>query len=122
MTREDLNREFDNRKVLYYDGGLCLFQADDAIALVQRAAEATIPILGIDALDLRPGRTTSSIENIADFSDAVAAGDGCWLEAEAFTSKPPLVGRPSRKAARSCPSGAAAELSRGPRVQFELNI
>ena len=84
MTREDLNREFDNRKVLYYDGGLCLFQADDAIALVQRAAEATIPILGIDALDLRPGRTTSSIENIADFSDAVAAGDGCWLEAEAF--------------------------------------
>ena len=83
MVREDLEREFANR-IVPYEGGLCLFAVDDALALVHRAAAVSIPILGIDGIDLRPGRTTSPLEHIADYSDAVAAGDGCWLEAEAF--------------------------------------
>jgi len=83
MVKEDLEREFADRKVPY-DGAICLFEADDAIALVHRAAAARIPILGIDGFDLRPGHTTAPLDQIADFSSAVSAGDGCWLEAESF--------------------------------------
>ena len=83
MKAEDLTREFANRYVSY-SGGLLLLSAADAVALVERAANEGLPVLGIDGISVSQGRTDSLVENIADFSSAVSAGKGCWEEAKAF--------------------------------------
>lgn len=83
MKPIDLQREFISRAVLY-TGELMLLAANDALALVGRAAQLGVPILGVDALFLSRRGTESPIEHTADFSVAVSAGDGCWEQADAF--------------------------------------
>jgi hypothetical protein len=86
MDAEDLEQEFKSR-ALQYGGGLLLLNADDAIALIRRAADAGIPILGVDGMLMNESRTDSAIENIADYSPAVASGDGCWSQAADFIER-----------------------------------
>jgi hypothetical protein len=83
MKTEDLAREFANRCVPH-SGGLLLLAADDALAFVERAASENLPVLGIDGFSLAQDQTESLIENIADFSAAVLAGNGCWQDAATF--------------------------------------
>ena len=83
MTPEELEAEFVGRCVPY-SGNLLLLCADDAMALVRRAASVRVPILGVDGLFVSARSTTSPLEHIADFSSAVAKGDGCWGDAESF--------------------------------------
>jgi hypothetical protein len=58
--------------------------AADALLLVERAAEKDVPILGVDGISIVDDKVESLIENIADFSSAVATGCGCWRDATEF--------------------------------------
>ena len=83
VKAERLREEFAPRGVPH-PGGLLLLRAPDAIDLVNRAAEEGVPILGVDGFVVTPTSTESPVEHIADYSDAVALGHGCWQEAESF--------------------------------------
>ncbi|MFL5606608.1 MAG: hypothetical protein ACJ8AD_09200 [Gemmatimonadaceae bacterium] len=83
MKAEMLETEFRVRSVPS-SGNLLLLTPTDAIALVRRAADEGVPILGIHGFFMTPESTESPLEHIADFSKAVANGHGCWQEAEAF--------------------------------------
>lgn len=62
--------------------GLLLGPAD-ALALVGRAAEEGVPIVGVNGVRADRDRTPSPPGHLADFSAAVAEGHGCWAEADA---------------------------------------
>jgi hypothetical protein len=79
-----LENEFASRRVAYEPGGILLLRAADALALVRRAAEEGLPILGVDGLWLRPTGVQPDLTYVADYSSAVRAGDGCWDAAAAF--------------------------------------
>ena len=83
MKAERLEREFADRGVPDR-GGLLLLRPEDALALVDRAAEEGVPILGVDGRLLSETSTASPLEHLADFTSRVAEGHGCWQEAEAF--------------------------------------
>jgi hypothetical protein len=83
VNADDLKREFAQRAVPC-SGGLLLLWADDAIALVRRAASVGAPVLGVDGMFVSARGTESPIEHIADYAAAVAQGDGCWSGAESF--------------------------------------
>lgn len=83
MKAEHLEKEFASRSVPHR-AGLLLFQPDDAIDLVRTAADEGVPILGLDGFRVTKSTTESPLEHLADYSDRVAAGHGCWQEAEAF--------------------------------------
>jgi len=83
MKAERLEREFADRAVPGH-GGLLLLRPEDALALVSRAAEEGVPILGVDGFLLTESSTESPLEHLADFSSRVADGHGCWQEADAF--------------------------------------
>ena len=86
MNATELEHEFAPRAVPY-SGGLQLLGPDDALALVRRAAEEGVPVLGVDGMLLSERSTESPIEHIADFSAAVARGDGCWGPAASFIAE-----------------------------------
>ena len=83
VKAERLRGEFAPRGVLH-SRGLLLLRVPDAIDLVNRAAEEGVPIIGVDGFVVTPASTQSPIEHIADYSDAVAQGHGCWQDAESF--------------------------------------
>ena len=83
MKAKRLVREFADRGVPFGSGALVLRQTD-ALALVNRAAEEGVPIVGIDGMRVTETSAESPVEHLADFSAAVAKGHGCWEEAEAF--------------------------------------
>ena len=83
MKAERLEAEFAPRGVPHA-GGLLLLRPDDAIALVNLAADEGVPVLGVDGLHVSEGATMSPVEHVADFSSAVAQGHGCWEDAESF--------------------------------------
>jgi hypothetical protein len=83
VKSEHLGKEFASRRVPYR-GGLLLLALADAIYLVRRAAEADVPILGVDGLRVTEAATESPLEHLIDFSRRVAEGHDCWEEAEAF--------------------------------------
>ena len=77
-----LEQEFKVRSIENADGPPRL-RPEDAIELVNRAADEGVPIRGIDGFE--PGRDRAgSREHFADFSPAVDQGHGCWEDAEAF--------------------------------------
>jgi len=82
MPAEALHREFAALAVPS-SGGRLLLRPADAARLIDRAAEAGIPIVRIDGFSPGPGEPRSA-EDGADFSAEVAEGHGCWSEAEAF--------------------------------------
>ena len=81
MEAESLYREFSNRAVPSSGGGL-LLRPEDALQLVNRAAEAGVPILRVDGVHLTPDGARP--EEAADFSADAGQGHGCWTDAEAF--------------------------------------
>jgi hypothetical protein len=83
MKAERLEGEFAPRAVPH-TGGLLLLRPQDALALVSRAAEEGVPILGVDGLRVHDTGTESPLERLADYASRVADGHGCWKEAEAF--------------------------------------
>jgi hypothetical protein len=66
---------------------LLLLRAHDAIALVSRAAEEGVPILGVDGFLLSEQGVQPSMEHSVDYSPSVSAGHGCWQAAETFIRK-----------------------------------
>jgi hypothetical protein len=86
MNADDLEYEFASCAVPN-GGGLLLLAVDDAVALVRRAADSGIPIFGVDGMFVSARGTESPIKHIADYSAAVAAGDGSWGWAEAFINE-----------------------------------
>jgi hypothetical protein len=86
MVKADLlEAEFDGRRVRY-QGSLLLLEGSDAIALIRRAAEEGVPILGVNCLILSDDGTREPIDQIADYSAAVGQGHGCWEAAEAHVA------------------------------------
>jgi hypothetical protein len=83
MSAEELEREFAGRAVPYR-GGLMLLQADDALALVRRAEEGHVPILGVDGIIVSPQGTTAPLEHIADYPNSDA---GNWSAARRFVEQ-----------------------------------
>jgi hypothetical protein len=82
MKAELLEKEFAERRVP--DGEGLVLRPPDALALVDRAAEEGVPILSVDGMYVSPPAAESPLENLADFSSAVAEGHGCWEAADAF--------------------------------------
>ena len=83
MKAEMLEREFRPRSVAPSQP-LLLLAEGDALALIDRAAEEGVPILGLDGFRVTDQRAEADLDHVADYSTAVAAGHGCWEEAEAF--------------------------------------
>jgi hypothetical protein len=77
-----LEGEFSGKRVPY-QGGLLLLEGPDAIALVRRATEEGVPILGVNCLILSDNGTREPSDQIADYSPSVREGHGCWEAAEA---------------------------------------
>ena len=82
MKADVLESEFASRGVGL--GGTLLLASTDALALVDRAAEEGVAILGVDGHVAAHGQEESPPGELADFSGAVAEGHGCWAEAAAF--------------------------------------
>ena len=80
MKADLLNAEFAPRGVPGHDD-LLLLRPPDALALVSRAAEEGVPILGVEGLPPAGTRSTAP-RRLADFSAQVAEGRGCWAAAE----------------------------------------
>ena len=83
MKAEMLEREFGPRSAAPSESRLLLAGAD-ALALVDRAAEEGVPIVGIDGFRMAGELVEADRDEVADFAAAVAEGHGCWEEAEAF--------------------------------------
>ena len=81
MKAELLREEFAPRSLSREPNHLVL-RRSDAVDLVSRAAEEGVPIVRVDRADLPPDRDEASLNEIADFSAAVAEGHGCWDVAE----------------------------------------
>lgn len=84
MKARSLETEFRPRAVKYSGGSLLLLKPADAIDLINRAADEGVPILGVDGFLLNERGTQSPLEHLADYSDAVGEGHGCWQNAEQF--------------------------------------
>ena len=85
MKAEMLEAEFSGRRVPYH-GHLLRLKGSDAIALIERAAEEGVPVLGVNCLILSDDGTREPIDQIADYSAAVREGHGCWEPAEAHVA------------------------------------
>lgn len=83
MKAQRLEREFAPKN-LRPGFALLLLRADDALALVDRAAEEGVPILALDGFLVTGDEVQPSLENSADFSRFVAEGHGGWQQAAAF--------------------------------------
>ena len=83
MKAEMLEREFRPRSAAPSERLLLLPEAD-ARALVDRAAEEGVPIVGIAGFRMAGELVEADRDEVADFSAAVAEGHGCWEGAEAF--------------------------------------
>ena len=82
MKADLLEQEFRPRAVDERARPLRL-RPDDAIELVNRAADEGVPIVRVAGLaDVAPA--DSSSEHHADFSPAVSQGHGCWEAADDF--------------------------------------
>jgi hypothetical protein len=79
MEADRIRKEFADR-VVPLDGHPLVLRSDDALQLINRAAERGVPVVVVDGLE--PGG--SPRHETADFSAAVGEGHGCWIEAEAF--------------------------------------
>jgi hypothetical protein len=85
MGKDDVEAEFQTRVV--WKGGICLLAAGDALDMIERAHEESVPILGIDGFEVVGGSIRPSLNYLADFSSGVQRGDGCWLDAKNFVEE-----------------------------------
>jgi hypothetical protein len=86
MGVESLYREIAERAVRGA-GGRALLRPADAIQMINRAAEAGVPIVQVGGLPLGSGEPRRSALAMVDFSASVADGHGCWTQAEAFIQR-----------------------------------
>lgn len=91
MKADLLTQEFASDAVPNADGRL-LLDPSDTLALISRATEEGVPILGVRGVRVggdsaapvpAPGSERGS-EPAADYASGVAGGHGCWDDAEAF--------------------------------------
>jgi hypothetical protein len=85
MNKADqIEREFTSRGILR--GGLLLLQPSDAIDMVHRCSEESVPVLGIDAFRIAATTTEPVIEDSIDFSSETRAvrSINAWQEAAQF--------------------------------------
>ncbi|MGH7649698.1 MAG: hypothetical protein ACREND_16405 [Gemmatimonadaceae bacterium] len=80
MRADQIEAEFAALRVAYA-GGLLLLEAPNAVALIRRAAEERVAVLGVNCLLLTEHETREPIDQIADYSSAVRNGHGCWEDA-----------------------------------------
>ena len=92
MKAKMLESEFRARSMPSSGNNLLLLEPSDAIALVRRAADEGVPILGIDGFLVTSASTKSPVEHLADFSKAIAKGHGCWQQAEDFIRERTTIG------------------------------
>ena len=83
MKATALEQEFSALAEQQDDGSLLLDHAT-ALRLISRASEEGVPILGVDGFSRSDTSVNSLDEHMLDCSAEVAAGHGCWSEAEAF--------------------------------------
>jgi hypothetical protein len=81
MKADLLEAEFASRGVPD-SGGPLLLRATEALAFVSRASDEGVPVLGVDGFTARG--TEALPGDIADYSDDVAQGHGCWQAADLF--------------------------------------
>lgn len=83
MKADMLEEEFRPRTV-DERARLLLLRPDDAIDLVNRAADEGVPIVRVQGLaDVAP-QSERELADGADFSPAVGQGHGCWEAADRF--------------------------------------
>ena len=73
-----LEEEFSHRGVMR--GGILILSADGALAMVERARELGVPVLGVDEFWITESTTQPDLEHSLD----LGAGKGRWDEAAAF--------------------------------------
>jgi hypothetical protein len=91
MKAELLTQEFASDAVPNADGRL-LLDPGDTLALISRATEEGVPILGVRGVRVAADRAGpaagsaagSAAEHAADYAAGVAGGHGCWVDADAF--------------------------------------
>jgi hypothetical protein len=74
-------REFINRGTLR--GGVLLLEPSDALAMIERAEQLGVPVLGIDGFRMTETTTQPDMEHSIDLS---STGHGAWHEAGEFIS------------------------------------
>jgi hypothetical protein len=80
----ELEREFQSRGVVR--GGLTLLRPRDALALVSKAREASLGVLGVDGFFISANATQPSLEDSIDLSNA-SASQSSWDAAEEFLKR-----------------------------------
>jgi len=84
VKADRLRREFAPERVPS-DGDLLLLEPAVALDLIDRASEEGVPVVRVNGFDRGAARADAPGEqHVADFSQAVAQGHGCWADAEAF--------------------------------------
>lgn len=83
MKADLLAQEFASEALPNAEGCL-LLDAGDTLALIGRATEEGVPILGVRGVRLTGGRAAPAGGPAADYGAGVAEGHGCWDAAEAF--------------------------------------
>jgi hypothetical protein len=86
MKADLLRREFASSAVPSADGRL-LLDPDATLALIDRATEEGVPIVGLRGVAARagtPAGATAAAADTADYALDVAEGHGCWADADAF--------------------------------------
>lgn len=81
---DQIEKEFHERAI--QRGGMCLYNAQDAIAVIRRCKELNMVIIGMDAYMI----TDLTIQPFFDYSinyTSVGFQTGNWEEAEAFISR-----------------------------------
>lgn len=68
-------------------GGILMFQAADAIALIREAHHRRIRVLGIDTFRLADGATEPMLQHMLDLSAGGQFSDAHWQAAETFVQE-----------------------------------
>lgn len=83
VKAEQLTEEFRGRGRVGNDGSLLLW-SNDAVDLVNRAADEGVPILSIAVVAPAAKGSEAALDHRADYRREVSDGHGCWESADAF--------------------------------------
>jgi len=83
VKANQLKEEFRDRGRTGSDGALLLW-SNDAVDLVNRAADEGVPILAISLVAPAGKSADAVVDHHADYRHEVSDGHGCWEAADAF--------------------------------------
>src|SRR5256885_185745 len=86
----DIVAEFQAKTQRHY--GVLVLSAEDARAMILRAEEEKIRVLGIDAFILRGDSIQPEMEHSVDYSERSTVSDSDWSDAVAFIQKKAPLG------------------------------